>query len=51
MEERILGIKYMIEEINISVKENRNSKKFVTKNIQEVRDTMKRSNLRIITIE
>jgi hypothetical protein len=51
MEERISGIKDTIEEINTSIKKNVKYKKFLTQNIQEIWDTMKRSNLRIIEIE
>ena len=64
MEERISGIEDTIENIDTSVKENskcktlQNSKcktlqnsKLLTQNIQEIQDTMKRSNLRIIGIE
>jgi hypothetical protein len=41
----------MKEEINISVKENENSKKFMTQNIQKIWDTIEKPNLRIIGIE
>jgi hypothetical protein len=41
----------MKEEINILIKENAKSKKFMTEIIQEIWNTMKRSNLRIIGIE
>lgn len=50
MEERIPDIEDMIEEIDILVKENVNSKK-LTQNIQEIWGTIKRPNLRIIGIE
>jgi archaeosine-15-forming tRNA-guanine transglycosylase len=40
-----------IAEINISVKENDKYKMFLTQSIQEIWDTMKRPNLRIIVIE
>ena len=46
MEERISGVKDKIEEIDISVKVSVKSKKFLTQNIQEFWDTMKRLNLR-----
>jgi hypothetical protein len=39
------------EDIDTSVKENRNFKKFLTQNIQEIQDRMKRSNQRTIGIE
>ncbi|KAL6067280.1 hypothetical protein STEG23_006118 [Scotinomys teguina] len=51
IEERISGIKDMIEEIDLSVKENTKAKKVITQNVQEIWDTMKRPNLRIIRIE
>jgi hypothetical protein len=41
----------MIEEIDTSGKENVKSKKCLTQNIQEIWDTMKIPNLRIIRIE
>ena len=41
----------MIEETDTSVKENVKSKKFLTQNIQEIWDTTKSQNLRIIEIE
>ena len=47
MVEKIAGIKEMIEEMDTLVKENVKSKKFLTQNIQEIWDTMKRRNLRI----
>ena len=50
-EERISGIEETIEEIDTPVKENAKYKKFLTQNIQEIWDTMKRPNLRIIGIE
>ena len=40
----------MIEEIDTSGKENVKSKKCLTQNIQEIWDTMKRPNLRIMGI-
>ena len=40
-----------IENIDTTVKENAKCKKILTQNIQEVQDTMKRSNLRLIGIE
>jgi hypothetical protein len=51
MEERISGIEDTIEDIDILVKENTKCKKFLTLNMQEIWDTMKRPNLRIIGIE
>jgi hypothetical protein len=51
VEERISGAEGTIEIIDTTVKENAKSKKLLTQNIQEIQDTMKRSNLRIIGIE
>ena len=42
--ERLSGMKDTIEEISTSVKENIKSKKFLTQNIQEIWDTIKRPN-------
>ena len=47
MEDRISSIEDMIEEIYISVKETVKSKTFLTQNIYEIWDPMKRSNSRI----
>ena len=51
MEERISGVEDAIENIDSLVKENVRSNKFLTQNIQEIGDTMKRPNLGIIRIE
>ena len=51
MEERISGADDSIENIDTKVKENAKSKKLLTQNIQEIQDTMRRPNLRIIVIE
>ena len=51
MEERISGVEDTVEEIDLSVKENIKSNKFLIQNIQENWDTKKRPNLRIIGIE
>ena len=51
MEERISGVEDTMEEIDVSVKENVKSKKFLTQTVQEIQDNMKRQNLRIIGIE
>jgi hypothetical protein len=40
-----------IENIDTTVKENTKHKKLLTQNIQEIQDTMKRANLRMIGIE
>ena len=45
MEEMISVVEDTIEEINISVKDNDNCKRFLTQTIQEIWDTMKRYNL------
>ena len=46
------GVEHTTEEIDISVKENVTYKKnFLTQNIQEIWDTMKRPKLRIVRIE
>ena len=51
IEERISGAEDTIENIDTTVKENAKCKKLLTQNIQEVQDTMRRPNPRIIGIE
>ena len=51
IEERISSTEDTIEEIDSSVKENIKSNESLTQNIQEIWNTMKRPNLRIIGIE
>ena len=51
IEERISGAEDTIKTTDTTVKENAKSKKILTQNIQEIQDTMKRPNLRIIGIE
>lgn len=51
MEEKMSDKEDAIEEINVSVKENDKSKKFMTEHFQEIWDCLKRPNLRIIGIE
>ena len=51
IEEGISGADDSIENIDITVKEIEKSKKLLTQNIQEIQDTMRRPNLRIIGIE
>ena len=51
IEERMSGAEDTIEKIDRTVKENAKSKKLLTQNIQEIQDTMRRPNLRIIGIE
>ena len=50
-EERISGAEDTMENTDTTVKENAKSKKLLTQNIQEIQDTMKRQNLRIVGIE
>ena len=51
MEERISGAEDSIEIIDSTVKDNVKWKKLLVQNIQEIQDSMRRSNLRIIGIE
>ena len=51
MEDRISDAEDKLEEINSSSKENLKSKIFLTQNIQEIWDNVKRPNIRIIGIE
>jgi hypothetical protein len=51
MEEKISGAKDSIENIGTTIKENTKCKKILTQNIQEIRDTMRRPNLRIIGVD
>jgi hypothetical protein len=51
MEESISGVEEIMKEIDTLVKENVKSKKFLTQNFQEIWDTTKSQNLRIIEIE
>ena len=46
-----MDVKDSIEKIDSTVKENAKFKKLVTQNIQEIQDTRRRANLRIIGIE
>jgi archaellum component FlaC len=48
MEEKISGVEDTIEDIETSVEENTKCKKFLTQNSQEIWDTLKRPNIRII---
>jgi hypothetical protein len=50
MEERISGTKYSIENMDTTIKENAKCKKILTQNSQEIQDTMRRPNLRIVGI-
>jgi predicted nucleic acid-binding Zn-ribbon protein len=51
IEERISGAEYTIENIDTTDKENAKGKRLLTQNIQEIQDSMRRPNLRIIGIE
>jgi chromosome segregation ATPase len=51
MEERISGAEDSIENMDTTIKENAKSKEILTQNIQEIQDTMRRPNLRIIGID
>jgi chromosome segregation ATPase len=51
MEERISGAEDSIENMDTTIKENAKSKNILTQNIQEIQDTMRRPNLRIIGID
>jgi hypothetical protein len=51
IEQRISGAEDSIENMNTTIKVNAKCKKILTKNIQEIQDTMKRPNLRIIGID
>jgi wobble nucleotide-excising tRNase len=51
MEERISGAEDSIENISTTIKENGKCKKILTQNIQEIQDTMRRPNLRIIRVD
>ena len=48
---KISGAEDNIENIDTTVKENAKCKKLLTQNMQEIQDTMRRPNLRIIVIE
>jgi prefoldin subunit 5 len=51
MEERISGAGDSIENIDTIIKENGKCKKILTQNIQEMQDTMRKPNLRIIGVD
>ncbi len=51
MEDGISGAEDSIENISTTIKENAKYKKILTQNIQEIQDTMRRPNLRIIGID
>ena len=51
IEEQISGTENTIANIDTTVKENAKCKKVLTQNIQEIKDTIRRPNLRIIGME
>jgi uncharacterized coiled-coil protein SlyX len=51
IKERISGAEDTIENIDTTVKENTKHKRLLTQNMQEIQDTMRRPNLRIIGID
>jgi chromosome segregation ATPase len=51
IEENISGADDTIENIDTTINENERCKKFLTQNIQEIQDTLRRPNLRVICIE
>jgi hypothetical protein len=51
MQERISGAENSIENMDTTIKENAKYKKALTQNFQEIQDTMRRPNLRIIDID
>ena len=51
VEEKLSAAEDTIENIDTTVKDNAKSKTLLTQNIQEIQDTMKRINLRIIGME
>jgi chromosome segregation ATPase len=51
MEERISDAEDYIENMGTTIKENAKCKKILTQNIQEIQDTMRRTNLRIIGVD
>jgi chromosome segregation ATPase len=51
MEERISGAEDSIENMDTKITENAKCKKILTQNIQEIQDTMRRPNLRIIGVD
>jgi phosphoribosyl-dephospho-CoA transferase len=51
MEERISGAEDSIENMGTTIKENAKCKKILTQIIQEIQDTMRRPNIRIMGVE
>jgi hypothetical protein len=50
-EERISGAEDSIENMSTTIRENEKCKKILTQNIQEIKDTIRRPNLRIIGVD
>jgi hypothetical protein len=50
MEEKISGAEDSIEIMDTTIKESAKCKKILTQNIQEIKETMRRPNLRIIGV-
>jgi chromosome segregation ATPase len=51
VEQRISGAEDSIENIGTTIKENAKCKKILTQNIQEIQDTRRRPNLKIIEVD
>jgi hypothetical protein len=51
VEERTSGAEDSIGNMNTTIKENAKCKKILTQNIQEIQDTMRRPNIRIIGVD
>jgi hypothetical protein len=51
MEKKISGAEDSIENISTTIKENAKCKKILTQNIQDIQDTMRRPNHRIIGVD
>jgi hypothetical protein len=51
MEERISGAEDSVENMDTTNNDNAKGKKILTQNLQEIQDTMRRPNLRIIGID
>jgi chromosome segregation ATPase len=51
MKEKISGAEDSIENMDTTIKENAKCKKILTQNIQEIQDTMRGPNLRIIDVD
>jgi hypothetical protein len=51
MEERISGAEDSIENLDTTIKENAKCKNILTQNFQEIKDTMRRPNLRITGVD